>query len=139
MIILRLVLTPQGWRVVLVCPHSISVSVIINYTKMAATRFLVNLDIVIKKKLVLYLPLLRKWINLGVQLERGGRFPLSFLKIDKKYPNFGKYYPACVHLWDKFSGFFAFFSIRVFFTDTEYCGEKQEIFSLGSSSFVCRA
>ena len=35
--ILRLLLTPQAWRVVLVCPHSTSVSVIINYTYMAAT------------------------------------------------------------------------------------------------------
>ena len=34
---LRLLLTPRAWRVVLVCPHSISVSVIINYTNMAAT------------------------------------------------------------------------------------------------------
>ena len=30
-------LTPRAWRVVLVCPHSISVSVVINYTNMAAT------------------------------------------------------------------------------------------------------
>ena len=36
-IILRLLLTSQTWRVVLVCPNSISVSVIINYTTMAAT------------------------------------------------------------------------------------------------------
>ena len=35
--ILRLLLTPLAWRVVLVCPHFISVSVIINYTNMAAT------------------------------------------------------------------------------------------------------
>ena len=70
---------------------------------------------------------------------KGGRFPRSFLKIDKKYLNFGKYYPACVYLWDKFSVFFAFSSIRVFFTDTEYFGEKQESFSLRSPSFVCPA
>ena len=37
-IILQLLLTPRAWRVVLVCPHSISVSVIINYTNMAATK-----------------------------------------------------------------------------------------------------
>ena len=36
-IILWLLLTPRAWRVVLVCSHSISVSVIINYTNMAAT------------------------------------------------------------------------------------------------------
>ena len=35
--LLRLLLTPRAWRVVLVCPHSISVSVITNYTNMAAT------------------------------------------------------------------------------------------------------
>ena len=37
-IILRLLLTPRAWRIILVCPHSISVSVIINYTNMAATN-----------------------------------------------------------------------------------------------------
>ena len=55
------------------CPYSISVSAIINHTNMAATshvnearlfkvksEFLLNLDIVMKKKLVLYQPLLRK-------------------------------------------------------------------------------
>ena len=36
-VILRLLLTPRAWRVVLVCPHSISVSASINYTNMAAT------------------------------------------------------------------------------------------------------
>ena len=36
-IILRLLLMPRAWRVVLVCRHFISVSVIINYTNMAAT------------------------------------------------------------------------------------------------------
>ena len=36
-IILRLLLTPRAWRVVLVCPHSISVSVIIIYTNLAAS------------------------------------------------------------------------------------------------------
>ena len=36
-IILRLLLTLGAWRVVLVCPHSTSVLVIINYTIMAAT------------------------------------------------------------------------------------------------------
>ena len=30
-------------------------------------------------------------------------FPLSFLKIGKKYPSFGKNCPVCVHLWVKFS------------------------------------
>ena len=33
-IILRLLLTQRAWRVVLVSPHSISVSAIINYTKL---------------------------------------------------------------------------------------------------------
>ena len=28
----------------------------------------------------------------------GRRFLLPFLKIEKKYPNFGKYCPICVHL-----------------------------------------
>ena len=32
-IILRLLSTPGAWRVVLVSPHYISISVIINYTK----------------------------------------------------------------------------------------------------------
>ena len=36
-IILRLLLRLEQWRVVLVCPHSTSVVVIINYTNMAAT------------------------------------------------------------------------------------------------------
>ena len=36
-IILRLFLTTRAWRVVLVCPHSISITVIINHTNMAAT------------------------------------------------------------------------------------------------------
>ena len=35
-IILRLLLTPRACRVALVCPHSISVSVIISYTNVAA-------------------------------------------------------------------------------------------------------
>ena len=35
--ILQLLSMPRAWRVVLVCPHSISVSVTINYTNMAAT------------------------------------------------------------------------------------------------------
>ena len=39
-IILRLLLTPRAWRVVLACPHSISASAIISYTNMAATRHL---------------------------------------------------------------------------------------------------
>ena len=69
------------------------------------SEFLQNLGIAMKKKLVLYQPLLRKSINLGMQLKRGrvGGFPCFFLKIDKKYPNFGKYCPVCVHLWIKFS------------------------------------
>ena len=68
----RLLLTPQAWRFVLVCPHSISVSVIINYINMVGTshvklgflkskgNFLLNLDIAMKKKWVLHQPLLRK-------------------------------------------------------------------------------
>ena len=36
-IILRLLLTPRAWRVVVVSPHFILVSVIINYTNMVAT------------------------------------------------------------------------------------------------------
>ena len=71
-ITLRLLLTPRAWRVALVCPHSISVFLMSNYSNMAATShmklpfltskvsFLLNLDIVMKKKLVLYQPLLRK-------------------------------------------------------------------------------
>ena len=35
--ILQFLSTPRAWRVVLVCPHSVSVSVTINYTNMAAT------------------------------------------------------------------------------------------------------
>ena len=64
-IILRLLLTSRPWRVVLVCPNSVSVSVIINYTNMVATshvklgflktkvNFLLNLDVVMKTKIVL--------------------------------------------------------------------------------------
>ena len=71
-IILRLLLTPRAWRVVLVCPHSISVSVIINYSNMAATSHVklgflkskVNFcwiwTLPWKKQLVLYQLLLRK-------------------------------------------------------------------------------
>ena len=40
-IILLLLLTPRTWRVVLVFPHSILVSVIISYTNMAATRHVI--------------------------------------------------------------------------------------------------
>ena len=70
-IILRLLLTSRPWRVVLVCPNSVSVSVIINYTNMVATshvmlgflktkvNFLLNLDVVMKTKIVLYQPLLK--------------------------------------------------------------------------------
>ena len=36
-IILHFLLTPRAWGVILVYPHSISVSVVINYTNMAAT------------------------------------------------------------------------------------------------------
>ena len=65
-IILRLLLTLRPWRVVLVFPHSISVSVIINYTYMgseaglckagpfkAENTFLLNLDIEEKTSVVL--------------------------------------------------------------------------------------
>ena len=90
--ILLLLLSPRAWRVVLLCSHSISVSVIINYTNMAATshvklgflklesEFLLNLDIIMKKKLVLHQILLSKEINLGLKLERGrvGGFPCLF-------------------------------------------------------------
>ena len=38
LIILQLLLTPRAQRVVLVCPNSISVCVIINYTNVAATN-----------------------------------------------------------------------------------------------------
>ena len=41
-------LTPRAWRVVLVCPHSISVPVIINYTNVAATSH-VELGLLISK------------------------------------------------------------------------------------------
>ena len=40
---------------------------------------LLNLDIIIKKKLVLYQPLLRKLINLGAQLATRGVVGLSCL------------------------------------------------------------
>ena len=48
-----------------------------------------NLDIVMKKKLVLYQPLLRKLINLRAQLARQRVWgpSLFFLKVDKKYPD----------------------------------------------------
>ena len=42
---MRLLLTSRAWRVVLVCLRSISVSVIINYTNMAATSH-VKLDLI---------------------------------------------------------------------------------------------
>ena len=59
-----------------------------------------NLDIALKKKLVLYQPLLRKQVNFGAQLERGrvGGFPCLSLKIDKNYSNIGKNCLVCVHL-----------------------------------------
>ena len=50
-----------------------------------------------KKNLVLY------QLSHATRKEEGGRFPLSFLKIDKKYPNFGKYCPVGVHPLVKFS------------------------------------
>ena len=65
-IILRLLLTLRAWRVVLVFPHSISVSVIINYTYMGSeaglrkagllkveNKFLLNLDIEEKTSVLL--------------------------------------------------------------------------------------
>ena len=82
MIIFWLLLIPRAWRVTLVCSHSILVSVIINYTNMAATshmklgflvnfcEFFLNLNMVMKKKLVLYQALLRRKIDLGVLPER---------------------------------------------------------------------
>ena len=40
----------------------------------------------------------------GVPLEGSGRgLPCPFLKIKKKYFDFGKKVPDCVHLWVKFS------------------------------------
>ena len=43
--------------------------------------------------------------HIGTQLGGGeGRPPLPYLKIENKYPDFGKKGPAdCVHLWVKFS------------------------------------
>ena len=70
----------------------------------------------------------RNQLRRAIRKGEGGRFPLflwgfggvflvfSFLKIGKKYPNFGKNYPVYVDLW-----------------------VKQEKFSLRSPSFVCRA
>ena len=102
-IILRLLLTPRAWKVVLVCPHSISDFAIINYTDVAATSpvklgFLKSKWIFAEfghchEEKISALSASFKKLN---QLRRatrkgeGGRFPLSFLKIDKKYPNFGK-------------------------------------------------
>ena len=34
--------------------------------------------------------------------KRKMRFPLSFLENQKRYPDFGKKGPDCVHLWVKF-------------------------------------
>ena len=90
---MRLLLTPRLWGVVLVYPHSISVSAIINYTNMAATSHATLGFLKAKVKfcwmwtfLELHQPLLRKWINLGVQLERErvGGFPCLFWKLTKK-------------------------------------------------------
>ena len=46
------------------------------------SEFLLNLDIAMMKKVVSYQPLLRKWINLGIQTERRrvGHFPYRFWK-----------------------------------------------------------
>ena len=66
------------------------------------SEVLLNLDIAMKKKLVLYQPLLREQIKLGVQLA-GERSPGFFLKIDKKCTDFGKNYSVYVRLWAEFS------------------------------------
>ena len=57
----------------------------------------------------------------------GGRLPLSFLKIDKKYSNFGKNYLVCVHLWVKFLLEMQFW---------EYIGEKTRK-SFPAEPFFC--
>ena len=73
-------ISPRAWRVVLVCTHSILVSVVINETNRqllaiceallfkVKNKVLLNLDIAMKKKLVLLQSLLRKYIYLGAQL-----------------------------------------------------------------------
>ena len=101
--------TPRPWRVVLVCPQSRPVSVITNYTIMAAIshvrlcflksklKFCWIGTLPWRKKLVLYLPLLTLARN-----KQGGGWdvsPVFVLKIDKKYHNFGKNCRACVHIW----------------------------------------
>ena len=85
-IILRLLLMPRAWRVVLVCRHFISVSVIINYTNMAATSH-VKLGFLKSKVNFCWIWTL-PWkktlccINLAMQLERRrvGGFPCLFWK-----------------------------------------------------------
>ena len=77
------------------------------------SEFLLNSDIVLKKKLDLYLPLLRKEINLGAKLERGSVFAL-FLCI----------YGLSSHLKCSFKNILE---------------KKHEHFSQQRSSFACRA
>ena len=67
------------------------------------SEVLLNLDIAMKKKIVLYQSLLKRSINIGAQLVKGRVSPLLFLKIVKKYLNFGKNCPVCEHVWVKLS------------------------------------
>ena len=65
----------------MVCPHSISVSAVINYTNIGSykpcearlfkvkSEFFAEFGRFNNAKLVLYQPLLRKQINSGIQLE----------------------------------------------------------------------
>ena len=92
-IILQLLLMPWAWRVVLVCPHSISVSAIFSYTNMAATSY-INLGFSSwkwvfaefghchEKRISAVSASFKKVNNFGAQLETGrvGGFPSLFWK-----------------------------------------------------------
>ena len=59
------------------------------------SEVLLNLDIVMKKKLVLYQPLLRKYINFGTQLARRSvEVSPAFFENRKKVPWFCKKLPC---------------------------------------------
>ena len=96
------------------------------------SEFLLELNIVMKKKLVLYQPFLRKQINLGVLLERGrvGGFPCLFWKQTKS-----------ALILDNITLFECIYGSNSHFKCSfkKILEKKQENFSLRSPSFVCHA
>ena len=112
----KILLTPRVRRVALVCPHSILVSVTINYTNIVATSHMKPCFLKSKVNFSwLWILSWRKNSALSAffkrinQLTRAtskgevGKPPMSFFKIDKKHFDFGKNCLLYVHIWVKSS------------------------------------